>query len=200
LVKCPDLIPYCYEKSQNSGEVNLITTSLAEQLLNLFCQKISKVYIVIDGLDECDTGQQRLVLSFFTKMVAQCDEYDPGKLRFLVVSQDSKDIAKALHPAPIVKLSAKDNKDDITKFVSKWCKKIQEKFELDRNKIEEIQDITCIRAQGMVTRFYHLHRLTVAGMFLYAKLVMENLFAQNTQLDVLEETKEYQFPEDLGAA
>ena len=81
LGKCPELIPYCYEKSQTSGELNLITTRLAEQLLKLFFERIARLYIVIDGLDECDLPQRKLVLSFFTAIVAHCDDYDPGKLR-----------------------------------------------------------------------------------------------------------------------
>ena len=149
LGQCRELIPYCYEKSQISGELNLITTSLAEQLLKLFCERIAKLYIVIDGLDECNISQRKLVLSFFTKMVAYCDNYDPGKLRILFVSQEYKDIAKALQPAPVLKLTAKDNEDDIAKYVRIWCKKIQVRYDLEDSKVEEIEECTRVRAQGM---------------------------------------------------
>jgi hypothetical protein len=37
-------------------------------------------------------------------------------------------------------------------------------------------------------------------MFLYAKLVMENLFAQFTRNDLLEETSGYKFPAGLEDA
>ena len=38
------------------------------------------------------------------------------------------------------------------------------------------------------------------GMFLFAKLVMENLHAQETRMDLLKEIDEYPFPEGLGDA
>ena len=38
------------------------------------------------------------------------------------------------------------------------------------------------------------------GMFLFAKLVMENLHAQETRMDLLREIEEYPFPEGLGDA
>ncbi|EHK98388.1 hypothetical protein M7I_5804 [Glarea lozoyensis 74030] len=38
------------------------------------------------------------------------------------------------------------------------------------------------------------------GMFLYAKLVMENLLAQETRTNLLTEIQSYQFPEGLGEA
>jgi hypothetical protein len=37
-------------------------------------------------------------------------------------------------------------------------------------------------------------------MFLFAKLVMENLYAQGSKQDVLEETQRYRFPTGLKEA
>lgn len=128
----------------------MTTTSLAEQLLKLFFEKIAKQYIIIDGLDECDPAQRRLVLSFFTTTVDRCDEHDPGKLRLLFVSQNYPDIAKALQAAPVLKLTAEDNKTDIKAYVRDWCKKIQDRYDIDFDKVEYIQESTCIRSNGMV--------------------------------------------------
>lgn len=150
LDQCQDLIPYSHEKSRTSGELNLTTTKLAGQLLKLFCEKLPKLYIVIDGLDECNTDQRKLVLSFLTETVVHCDNHNPGKLRVLLVSQDFLDIAKALQAAPVLKLTAEDNKNDITAYVRVWCKKIQQKHALGINEVEDIENATCIRAKGAV--------------------------------------------------
>jgi hypothetical protein len=128
----------------------LNTTGLAEKLLKLFCSRIAKLYVIIDGLDECDPAQRKLVLLFFTKMVNHCDELDPGKLRVLFVSQDYTDIAKALQAAPILKLTAEDNKSDIKNYVCHWSKKIQQKFDIDTDRAEFLQESTCIRSKGNV--------------------------------------------------
>lgn len=151
LNQCPELIPYCYDKYRTSGELNLSTTGLAEQLLKLFIESLPKLYIIIDGLDECDDAQRKLILSFFTKIVSHCDYNNPGKLRVLFTSQDYLDIAKALQAAPVLRLTAEDNKNDIAAYVRVWCKKIQEKHELNNAQVQDIEDATCIRAQGTLT-------------------------------------------------
>jgi hypothetical protein len=150
LNQCRELIPYCYEKSQTNGELNLTTDSLAEQLLKVFCESLPKLYIVIDGLDECDTAQRTLVLKFLTDMVTRCDNHDPGKLRVLFISQDYPDIAKALQAAPVLKLTAEDNKMDIAAYVRVWCKKIQQKYALGVSEVQDIENTTCLRARGIV--------------------------------------------------
>jgi hypothetical protein len=145
---CRELIPYCYEKYLSSGELNLTSPGLAEQLLKLFFEKIPKQFIIIDGLDECKPAQRKLVLSFLTSMVDRCDEREPGKLRVLFVSQDFPDIKKSLQTASVMKLTPEDNKDDIVAYVHDWSKKIREKYYLNDEQVEFIQESTLIRSQG----------------------------------------------------
>jgi hypothetical protein len=148
LNQCRELIPYCYDKFLSSGDLTLTTQSLAEQLLRLFCEKITKQFVIIDGLDECDSAQRKLVLSFFMTMVDRCDEREPGKLRVLFVSQHFPDIEKALQTATVLKLTSEDNKNDIKAYVRDWCGKIQQKYDLEMDKVEYIQESTCIRSKG----------------------------------------------------
>jgi hypothetical protein len=197
---CRDLIPHCYEKIQSSGTIELSTQKLAMQLLELFCDKIPKQCIIIDGLDECDPGERKTLLSFLSKMVDLCDSREPGKLRVLCVSQHYPDIEKALQGYIELKLEAKHNKKDIDIFVTDWCKKIKQKFELEIDQVDFIQESTCKRSDGaFATRSYY-HLLTIAGMFLFAKLVMENFYALETQNTLLEEINVYGFPKGLEEA
>lgn len=145
---CRELIPYCYDKFLSSGDLTLTTPSLAERLLSLFCEKITKQFVIIDGLDECDPAQRKLALQFFTTMVGRCDEHEPGKLRVLFVSQHYPDIEKALQTAAVLKLKSEDNKSDIKAYVHDWCGKIQQEFDLEMEDIEYIQESTCIRSNG----------------------------------------------------
>ena len=130
----------------------MTTTTLAERLLKLFCDELEKQYIIIDGLDECDPAQRKLVLSFFTAMVERCDEREAGKLRVLFISQDYPDIEKPLQNANaiILKLTAEDNKHDIRAYVRTWAEKIKVKYELDNETIEDIREATCVRSQGNI--------------------------------------------------
>ena len=148
LNKCRELIPYCYDKYSSSGEVNLTSTALAEQILKLFFEKIPKHFIIVDGLDECNQPQRKLLLTFFNSMVERCDEREPGKLRVLFVSQNFPDIVKALPTATIVNLTQEDNKSDIKAYVKSWTKKIKDRYDLTAKQAEFIEETTMIRSQG----------------------------------------------------
>ena len=143
-----DMVPYCHDKYLTSGDTTLTSTNLATQLLGLFCQKIPKQYIIIDGLDECDTTERKLLLSTFIKMVDDYDKHDPGKLRVLFVSQHYNDIKKSLQAATVISLEPEDNQGDISLYVDWWAPKIQHKYGLDDDQIEHIKTSTCARAQG----------------------------------------------------
>ncbi|KAN0096736.1 hypothetical protein V8E51_015541 [Hyaloscypha variabilis] len=183
-----ELIPYCYDKYVSSGEVSLCSIELAEQLLKTFLEKISKHFIIIDGLDECHSAKRKLLLKFLNSTVNEYDDRTGevlGTLRVLLVSQNFPDIATALQTASILTITMEDNKNDIKSFVHELSKKIREKFSLSTQQAEFIEDSTCIRAQGM---------------FLFAKLVMENLLAQGTLHSLDYELEKYPFPDGLGDA
>jgi len=148
LYHCQEIVPLCYEKSLVSGQLNLSSLGLAEKLLILSFETIPKPFIIIDGLDECNTAQRKLVLTFFTNIVERLDEQEPGKLRVLFVSQDFPDIKKALEAATILDLTPKDNENDIKSYVNAWSKRIEEKYELNSEDIKFIQESTLVRSQG----------------------------------------------------
>ncbi|KAE9374277.1 hypothetical protein N431DRAFT_371745 [Stipitochalara longipes BDJ] len=185
LNRCREIIPYCYDKYLSSGEVNLTSTALAEQLLKLFFEQIPKHFIIVDGLDECNPAQRKLILTFFNAMVDRCDEREPGKLRVLFVSQNFSDISKALPTATVVNLTPEDNKNDIKAYIKDWSKKITRFYELTASQTEHMEETTMIRSQGM---------------FLFVKLVMENLYAQGTRGNLIDELNLYPFPDGIGEA
>jgi hypothetical protein len=143
-----DLVPYCHDKYSSSGELTMTSANLAKQLLELIFQKIPKQYIILDGLDECDIAERKVILSFFKTMVDRFDAYEPGKLRVLFISQDFNDIRKALPTAAVMSLGPADNQHDIKLYVDEWASKIQPKHELDDDQIEHIKTSTCARARS----------------------------------------------------
>lgn len=86
---------------------------------------------------------------FFNTLVDRFEMKEPGKLRVLFVSQDENDIRKGLTSAAWIPLDPKDNEKDIKTFVHKWSVSIQRKFELDDQSINDIEESTCFRAQGI---------------------------------------------------
>ncbi|KAL5380194.1 hypothetical protein DPSP01_007994 [Paraphaeosphaeria sporulosa] len=189
----PDMLPPCHTKRTGSGEPVLRSIERAKKLFEDFCSIPEKMFIIIDGLDECEQLERKQLLDFLVGMVTQCDTSEPGKLRVMVVSQEYGDIKRALHnPSSskivpsIVSMSETDNRHDIHNYVRIWVDRIAVKHEPFDDEAKE-----------------YLHNLTVArakGMFLYAKLVMDNLFQQPTRGDLLDAVSENNFPDGLKEA
>ena len=164
----------------STGEVVLTSVNVAEQLFKLFLEKIlPKVFIIIDGLHECEVSQRKLLLSCLTKHVDHWDERETGKLRIMFVSQQMSDIGKLLPTATVFSLSQVDNESDIKVFVEAWCKDIQHKFGLEMDLVAYIRDSTCIRSEGTfnfninpnfqcmrASGMLHLHEMDIHGAFM----------------------------------
>jgi hypothetical protein len=131
-----------------SGEATLSSIDLAKRLFETFCEHCSKMYIIIDGLDECNQEEIRGLLTYLKKIVDGIDEKDPGKLRMLVVSQHLTDIQKRLHNAEILALESFHNKGDIRRFVEHNVTDLQGQYDLNDEEASKVTDLTCHRASG----------------------------------------------------
>ena len=144
------LMPFFHDKYLSSRESSLSSVALAKQLFELVCKTVPRQYVIIDGLDECDSSERKLILSFFTDLVEKFDKETPGKLRVLFISQEYSDIKSCLGKANIIPLTPSDNENDIRMYVNKWALEIQLKFELDTPQVEFIEASTVGRAHGIV--------------------------------------------------
>ncbi|KAH7122481.1 C2H2 domain-containing protein [Dendryphion nanum] len=194
------LVPYCHLRSTTIGEPMLRTFSTARKLLEDICIAVpNQHYMIIDGLDECETAERKLILETIMQILGKTEALEEGKLRVLIISQDWPDIKRHLqlhssvNPANSAQvgiipksltLSPDDNEKDIRTYVSDMVNQIKQFHSLDDAQVEYLRELTMVRANGM---------------FLYAKLVMTNLLAQPTRADLLEEIH-IRFPEKLKDA
>ncbi|KAH7348115.1 C2H2 domain-containing protein [Pyrenochaeta sp. MPI-SDFR-AT-0127] len=193
LDQCPDMLPPCYAKCTLSGEPTLRSHTQAKKLLEDLCSVIPKLFIIVDGLDECEPVERKQVLHTIMEIAGQCNTDVPGKLRVLIVSQNYSDIWKSLHSststgmAPnTIQISEIDNQHDIYTFTRYWVDKIAIKHTPFTDDMKE-----------------YLRNLTVAnakGMFLYAQLVLRNLHDQPTRDHLLDSIRKENFPDDLKKA
>ncbi|KAK8073631.1 hypothetical protein PG994_004530 [Apiospora phragmitis] len=182
-------MPVFYEKYIESGHTSLTSTAMAKDLLKLMCQCLSRGFIVIDGLDECEEHQRKESLDFVHGLVSTCDTSDPGKLRVLFTSRDEPDIRRLMTPATIFGLRVEDTQRDIAVYVEAQTTKLREAWcipgGLSETYIQYIKQNVKDRADGM---------------FLYAKLVMNNLHAQLTIEELAQELEPNCFPTGLQEA
>ncbi len=143
-----DLLPHLYEECISSGEVTLESLTLSRKLLRTILGSTDKTFIVIDGVDECDKGERKKILSWLKSIIVDINKENPGALRGLVISQDEGDIRKILSAAWTISLQPQDNWTDIQWYASYWSSKIQAKFDLPTAGGKEITSKISQRANG----------------------------------------------------
>lgn len=173
-----ELMPYFDEQRRNEREPLLRSDTIARRLMDTVCRESQRLYIILDGVDECRPEQRKSILSQLNAIVRDVDQKQPSKVRLLVISQNELDIRRALTNFDEFEILPKHNKDDISVFVSDWVTKIQQRFDLDAEQAHHIGVMTCFHAKGSYTERSHVIAANITGQFLYAKLVMENLYNQ----------------------
>ena len=55
------LLPYLFEVASSSGESILSAPSIAKELLEIAVRAFDQVYIIVDGIDECEKAEKKLI-------------------------------------------------------------------------------------------------------------------------------------------
>lgn len=143
-------VPYCYDEMNTSRDSTLVTEELAKKLLKMFCERILKQYIIIDGLDECLPAERQNLVRILTGIVKTCDEKpDLGKPRLLIISQNLGDIARSLAEANSMEFRREDNRLDIKQFVHKRAEELKDRFDLKVELADQIKEFTLDFAHGL---------------------------------------------------
>ena len=145
----------------------------ASNLLGAVLQAVPQSFVVIDGIDECEQKERRAILNFFVSIINNCE---PGKIRGFFISQELNDIRAGLHNPETLRLNEDHSKLDIKKYAIKRASDIQEK-KFRRMPDEDRDRIVRLVCEGS------------DGMFLFAKLVLENLYGQRNLDDVRKEIR-----------
>jgi hypothetical protein len=155
----PDIISHIHGEVSASSELTLETLEFLKKLVGYALEGSDPVWIVIDGLDECEKKEKKKILSWLMDILEA--EECPGRIRLLVVSQDDGDIRKFLAKRPTMSLNnASQHQEAIRAYASRKSNKIKAKLELptsiERNIIELVTD----RSKGWLPlRDGSLHRL-----------------------------------------
>lgn len=189
------LLPYLYEKASLSGEPVLESLTLAKELLETALKSLEKVYVIIDGIDECEKNERERIIMWFRSTIDSLPANESESLRCLFLSQDDGVIGKLLSKTPVIRISLEDTSDDIRRYTTVWSQKIQARFGISDADRKDIAAIVAERAKGKII----LHCISsvandCTGMFLFAKLVMENLHSQTRLAKLKRELEPGRFP------
>jgi hypothetical protein len=168
------LLPLFYSRRTLSGDASLRSLHVAKKLLEDCCSIVPKLFLIVDGLDECEAAERKEALECLTRLAGGCNANDPGKLRILVVSQFYPDIQRALQSSGAIKLAPKivqisetDNEKDIKIYVKIWWDKIALKNASEENPFTEdmkeyLRNLTLANAKGDYSHFSRRTNTNVA--------------------------------------
>ncbi|KAK6223993.1 hypothetical protein LQW54_000139 [Pestalotiopsis sp. IQ-011] len=184
----PSLLDHVYREVCGTSRISF---DRVKELAQLAISSSRLCFLVVDGLDECSkdeilrTTEAEKVIKWLTELTTSPDAQS-SDIRVLVSSQRDGVIEEMLEDYPTLQLETMQLHDDnIGRYVRVQARVISETFQGTQTTVGEIvEKITA----------------TAKGMFLYAKVVLDNLLEQETASDFAAELKEENFPEGLEDA
>ncbi|KAL7946381.1 hypothetical protein V8C42DRAFT_352616 [Trichoderma barbatum] len=135
-----------YQESRKQGD-RLSTQRCIDQLfasVNLY----PRTTLILDGLDECNPDERWKLIEILAQLVAEVK--NPVKL--FISSRREQDIAKLLERSPIIEVDARDNQQDIRKFVEEKIERIEKTgnwISISQDFKIKIKDTICAKSDGM---------------------------------------------------
>jgi hypothetical protein len=81
------ILPYLYQKASESGQTTLSTSTLAKEIFETAVKNSPKLYIIIDGIDECPREERKEMVEELVRLRASLPEQDDS-FRCLFSCQD----------------------------------------------------------------------------------------------------------------
>jgi hypothetical protein len=142
------LLSYLHDKASTSGETTLSVASVARDLLETSIKNCDKLYVILDGLDECEREERGQIIAFFEDICASLPQDEADTLRCLFVSQDDNIARKHFAKIPSLKITESHTKKDIQSYAMTRSKDIQAKFKLALDRQENICQLIVDKAEG----------------------------------------------------
>lgn len=180
-----EVLSFVYDKCASSSEATLESPTLLKELVEISLKSCGKACIILDGLDECAADEENRITAWLLKMLQSVNKDDPGSLRGLLISQRDAALERLLKSIPVISLDTQEHQKDIGAYCSSWSPRMKEKFDLPTAAAGQIAASVAAQAEGL---------------FLFAKLVMTNLYEQTSRRRLDAELEPDCFPSGLEAA
>ncbi|KAF5588538.1 heterokaryon incompatibility protein het-E-1 [Fusarium subglutinans] len=142
--------------------------------------------LVLDGLDEAMSNEQEISIKWCLDRLVPAARTSGCHLKILICGQRDGKLDCVLSSHPQIRLDLVDaHQSDIEQFTKEQAAKIRTRFRLAAQ--EE---------QTLVSKIAGSSR----GMFLYARVVLDNLAAMDSKRDFKDELESDAFPKDLNQA
>lgn len=159
-----EMLPTMHERMMNGkrGVEVLDDDAAARTLLELQCDVPAKHFIVIDGIDEIKEPERKSLVAILSSIVNRSDDYTPGRIRVLLVSNDLHDLHKTVQNAGdkigTYELNLGKVQKGIEVYVKKQVEVLQSKFDLVEKDAQHMWHLVCIHSQGGLIHTFHQRR------------------------------------------
>lgn len=142
-----DVLPFIYEECVKSREVTTESLKTLKSFFTLALEHREPVWIVLDGMDECDAKERKKILSWILPLIGSDDI--STHIRLLLVSRDEGDFGKRFAKTPSITLQEMAaHTQEIRVYTTRKMKKIQEKFDLSKQEVKEMSEQVNSGAKG----------------------------------------------------
>ncbi|KAF5659325.1 NACHT domain-containing protein [Fusarium denticulatum] len=156
-------------------------TSFVLELLKTFLTTAGRTHIIIDGLDEMDEYERQILLKRFDELSKDCSD-----LRLMISSRAEDDIATTLKDkATAIRVDHRNSGSIQTYIDQRWERWLANQGFATAVRRELFQSVAPILAKAN-------------GMFLYARIILDNLEQMNTIEEIRDELRA--LPNDLEGA
>lgn len=195
----PDVIDKLYDMAANVG-ASVKTRKATAELLKACLDVAGPIFIVLDGLDECSEAERKAIATWLRKYTEESGQNrEPSRCVFL--SQHDESTKTLLSTLPTIRISSADNQPDIKAYCVALSTAMKNRFKLNDNQATHVAEAVSTNANGKCKlRCSSWSPLTFIGMFLYAKLVMDNLLHQPDVASLYAELDPHVFPRGLHQA
>jgi hypothetical protein len=141
------ILAYLYEKASRSGQTTLSTPTLAKEILEIALKNSPKLYIIIDGIDECAREERKELVAGLESLRDSLPKQDDS-LRCLFVCQDDNAARQDFANMVALKMTESLTRLDVRRYAHTWGTMIGLKFELTNETQRLIEDMITHKAEG----------------------------------------------------
>ncbi|KAK2814069.1 hypothetical protein FQN50_000473 [Emmonsiellopsis sp. PD_5] len=179
------VVSWFVEEYARYDQGRLILAKDLEDAMEVALNSQQQVYIILDGLDECKPKEAAKTIKWLVSY-QEASQGGTGKISLLCLGQRTDELQTLLSSATSIVLDTVGaHGKDIERYAQLMLDRVRSKFKINSEKSAEIMTQVLSSSKGM---------------FLYAKLVMENLLSQYTLRDFMAEIQPGVFPQGLEAA
>lgn len=199
------LADHLFEELASVHGESLRSTKKLESLIATSLEAYRISFIVVDGLDEAAPGEAAKSLNWLLSLVQGGLKEPKASLRVLFSGQRDGILDNVLSKFPSVALdSCHEHEEDIRMYCAHKSTRIRQKFDISPEMEDEIISRVVSQANGKRTVCWIYAVLgpliLFAGMFLYARIVLDNLLSQTKFSRLKQEMQPDTFPVGIERA